>query len=247
LLKSHLTGLFWGVANADPFRRGIQQAIEQVAPDGVFVGDNLITFQRNLSFLEDVQFMNAFSKHAKTDVEKTIIWRTYILCWAAKRAMKSAGDFVECGCYKGTSARIVCDYVQLIDSDKRYYLYDLFVHTSEMPHHAQDDHGDDLYGKVRHRFSGLERVYVTQGSLPEVLQDVAPEKIALLHIDLNNAAAEIGVLEKLFERVVPGGTIILDDYGWRYYREQKDVADLFFAEKEYTVLELPTGQGLIIK
>jgi len=246
-LKSYLSGVFWGVANADRFRRGIQQVVDQVAPKGVFVGDNLLTFHKNLSFLDDAPFMSAFGRHAQTDVEKTIIWRTHVLCWAAKRAMKMAGDFVECGCYKGTSARIIHDYVDFGNSDKHYYLYDLFVHTPEMPHHAHEEHGEDLYDRVRDRFAGLERVHVTQGSLPDVLQEVAPENISLLHIDLNNAAAEIGVLRHLFDRVVPGGSIVLDDYGWQFYREQKEVEDSFFAERDCSILELPTGQGLVIK
>jgi O-methyltransferase len=247
LLKSYLTGLFWGVADSDPFCRGIQQALDQVAPEGIFIGDNLLTFQKNLGFLENTSFMSAFDRHAQTDAEKTIIWRTHVLCWAAKRAMRMPGDFVECGCYRGTTARIIHDYVGFATSDKHYYLYDLFVHTPDMPHHAHEDHGEDLYDKVRDRFSGLDRVHVTQGSLPEVLQEIAPEKISLLHLDLNNAPAEIWVLHDLFDRVVPGGSIILDDYGWRFYRAQMEAEDAFFEEKGYSVLELPTGQGLVIK
>lgn len=47
--------------------------------------------------------------------------------------------------------------------------------------------------------------------------------------------------------MVPGGLIVLDDYGWLGYRAQKEAEDAFFAERSYMVLELPTGQGLIVK
>jgi O-methyltransferase len=54
-------------------------------------------------------------------------------------------------------------------------------------------------------------------------------------------------LEILFERVVAGGLIVLDDYGWLYYRDQKKAHDDFFAAHGLRVMELPTGQGLVLK
>ena len=50
-----------------------------------------------------------------------------------------------------------------------------------------------------------------------------------------------------FDRVVSGGIIILDDYEWSSYREQKQKEDQWFDEKQYRIFPLPTGQGLIIK
>lgn len=246
-LNNYLKNVFWGPSDPGKFAEGIQHVINYLPPKGVFAGDNIFTFCKNLSFLEDTRFMEAFSKHVETDIEKAIIWRTHVLCWAAKRMMRVEGDFVECACYKGISARIICDYVDLGKSEKHFYLYDLFEHSPEMAHHAMDEHSDNLYETVKNRFSDLDRVHVTKGFLPDVLEAVAPEKIALLHIDLNNAPAELGVLKYLFDRVSPGGIIILDDYGWLAYRAQKDAEDPFFAEHGYTVLELPTGQGLVLK
>ena len=108
-------------------------------------------------------------------------------------------------------------------------------------------HGKDLYAEVRDRFADLANVTVTQGRVPEILDDIAPETIAFLHLDLNDAKPEMAALTTLFDRVSPGGTIVLDDYGWFAYRAQKEAEDPFFAARGYSVLELPTGQGLVIK
>jgi hypothetical protein len=51
----------------------------------------------------------------------------------------------------------------------------------------------------------------------------------------------------LFERISPGGLLILDDYGWKNYPGQKESADRFARSKRHAILELPTGQGLLIK
>jgi O-methyltransferase len=74
-----------------------------------------------------------------------------------------------------------------------------------------------------------------------------PSHIAFLHVDLNSPAAEVGVLEILFDRVVPGGMVVFDDYGWHIFHKQRLAEDRFMAERGHAILELPTGQGLVVK
>ena len=84
--------------------------------------------------------------------------------------------------------------------------------------------------------------------LPESFNGNCPEKIAYLHIDLNSAKYEVEVLKVLFDKIVPGGILILDDYEWAgIYRTQKIAEDTWFDERQYRVMPLPTGQGLLIK
>jgi O-methyltransferase len=40
---------------------------------------------------------------------------------------------------------------------------------------------------------------------------------------------------------------VFDDYGWTGYRDQKAAADAFMRANALAVLELPTGQGLVVK
>ncbi|ATE64041.1 hypothetical protein COO09_21410 [Rhizorhabdus dicambivorans] len=241
--------MFFGVRDWKQFIGGINTAIKSLKSGaGLFTGDNLITFGKSLSFMTDERFMAAFKAHATTDIEKGIIWRIATVAWGAANGMRLEGDFVECACYKGITARIVCDYVDFgSQSDRRYFLYDLFEHDSAMPHHHMPEHSQTLYQEVRQRFADLPNVTVTQGRVPESLSKVSPEKIAFLHLDLNNADAEIGALELLFDRMVPGAIMVLDDYGWLAYRAQKHAEDDWLGRRGYKVLELPTGQGLVIK
>lgn len=243
-----LSSIFFGVKNPELIQ-GIRLAVNNTAPDGIYAGDNLFTIGRNLGFLENPAFINACMAHTETDIERAVLWRIYVLAWVAKSVLsrKIPGDFVECACYKGTSARIICDYVDFAKSDRKYYLYDLFEHDESMAHHSMPEHGNSLFDRVKSRFSGFPNVVVTKGFVPQVLDEISPETISFMHIDLNNAAAEIGALERLFERLSPGGILVLDDYGWRVYRQQKLAEDPWLASRGYEVLELPTGQGLVIK
>ena len=99
---------------------------------------------------------------------------------------------------------------------------------------------------MRRRFADKPNVVVTPGSVPESLVN-APDKIAFLHIDMNGAAAEVAALEALFERLVPGALVVLDDYGWLVFQEQQQAELAWFEARGLPVLELPTGQGLVMR
>lgn len=248
-MGNYLAKGFYGLTNPDGFVSGIYQVVNSLAmQEGIYTGDNLFTYNKNLSFLDDEALMKAFNTHVTSDEEKSALWRISTVLWGARNGLRLEGDFVECACYKGTTARVVCDAVKFAgQSTRHYYLYDLFDHDPAMPHHAMQEHSRKLFGEVKARFTDCPNVTVTQGKVPEVLAEVAPEKIAFMHLDLNNAEAEIGALEVLFERMVPGAVLVLDDYGWQAYRAQKLAEDPWFEQRGFRVLELPTGQGLVIK
>lgn len=114
--------------------------------------------------------------------------------------------------------------------------------------HAFPGQKEGFFEKVQKRFDGYSQVRLIKGLLPEALIGNSPEKIAYLHIDLNNVEGEIAVLQSLFDRVVPGGIVILDDYEWAgTYRPQKKAEDQWFDDRSYRVTPLPTGQGFLIK
>lgn len=246
-MKSHLVGVFHGVIDNQAFGGAIQTALNLVPGKQCFVGDNLFTIGRNLGFLDDAKLMASFNTHAETDVEKSLLWRYNVLCWAAQRARQIEGDMVECACFKGTSARIVADYVDLNASEKSFYLYDLFEHDEDIPDCTAPEHGSGLYDQVTARFAQFPKAHVIKGKVPAVLHEQAPEKIAYLHLDLNDAPAEIAALEFLWDRITPGASIVLDDFGWQAYHQQHTAEVAWFAERGYLALEMPTGQGLVIK
>ncbi|HEV7385676.1 MAG TPA: TylF/MycF/NovP-related O-methyltransferase, partial [Phenylobacterium sp.] len=101
--------------------------------------------------------------------------------------------------------------------------------------------------EVRARFAHFPNIEVHQGRVPEALADGCPEKIAFMHIDLNNSTAEIAALNILYDRISPGGIIILDDFGWASAHLQNEIETAWFAERGLRVLTLPTGQGLFRK
>jgi hypothetical protein len=236
---------FWGLADPKAFARNVEGLVEASRiKGGWFTGDNLIAFGRTLGFLGDTRFIEAWNAHAQTNQERGILWRSVVVCWAARQALRREGDLVECGCYKGTTPRILLDAVDV--GERQFFLYDLFEHDPSMPHHAMPEHGPDLFEFVTRRFEAFANVHVIQGSVPDSFAQGLPERIAFAHIDMNNAPAELGALEALESRLVPGAVIVLDDYGALPYRAQHVAEKAWFADRGIPVLELPTSQGLAI-
>jgi O-methyltransferase len=212
-----------------------------------FIADNLITYGHTRGFLVEPRFVAAVLASRPEPIERAIVWRSHTLCWAAESVSALPGDFVECGTYQGYSAEVLMRFTNGLPC-RRFWLYDLFDPSGGAGEgHRMAGHAPDLAARVRARFQHWENVTVTQGKVPHILAEVAPEQIAFLHIDMNNAEAERGALEVLFDRVSPGGLIVFDDYGWTGYRAQKDSADEFMHARGLSVLELPTGQGLVVK
>lgn len=64
---------------------------------------------------------------------------------------------------------------------------------------------------------------------------------------MNGIEPERHALEFFYEKMVPGGVIYFDDYGWPGYVELKRMIDNFFRDKPENILYMPTGQGIVIK
>ena len=249
------------------FVNTIVQGVLQKQHRSVFWGDRLLTLDKTAGFLEDPGFLNPYQQIKESHIYDQysgpdgVAWRLNTLVWAAKCALHLPGDFVECGVFKGDFSWVIATSVDFANIDKTLYLYDTFAGFSpkysspdDFPlnpnflQFAQEVYAiPDLFRKVKERFQSVPNVKVIQGVLPEVLEETAPDRIAFMHIDLNSPAAEVGTLEVLFDRIVPGGMVVFDDYGWLEYVKQKRAEDAFADQRGYSILELPTGQGVLVK
>ena len=251
---------------ANVFDRVLRELV-QPYHESVFWGDRLLTLDKSVAFRNDEGFRTALqladSSTGRNQYESPdgIGWRYHTLIWAARACLALPGDYVECGVYRGDMTWMITQSVDIGGAGKTFYLYDTFSgfdprYSSEAdfpdaPHlyaFAQNEYGaPDIESGVRHRFSGKDYIVVTKGVVPDVLHQLAPDRIAFLHLDMNSPRAEAAALEVLFDRITPGGIVVFDDYGWKVFQKQKEAADRFMAARGQVILELPTGQGLMIR
>lgn len=246
-IKNFFSPVFWATNDPEHVLTRMRRLVERVNP-GYHFADNFFTWGRNNSMLDDSEFMSAWKNNAQNGSDETIIWRRYVLACAAYHCVQLDGDFVECGAYTGSGVKTVVDYLGGSAFPKTFWAYDLFEHSEDMLHIAMPEHGKGLFEKTIQRFRDYPQVKIIKGLIPDIFADQSPDKICYLHIDLNEAPAELSALDALFDKVVPGGIIILDDYEWAGpYRVQKLKEDPWFDSRGYKVMPIPTGQGLVIK
>lgn len=219
-----------------------------------FSADNLLALWRIIAFARDDAFMTAFREYAEDSGDEAKLWKVHTYCWACQSASAIDGDFVECGVFRGLYSATMARYLEFSRSDRRLYLYDTFEGIPEAGSTEIErrfnivyDEEKDLYARVIERFAEFTNVEVVKGVVPEVLDDIAPDHIAFLHVDLNASAAETAALDKLFDRVTDGGIVLLDDYGRGEQISVFKAHSEWFSDRNYPILEIPTGQGLIIK
>lgn len=217
--------------------------------------DGLATCTR-CDFMQDERFMRAYNLAVAQGlhVRKDIHWRVYTACWAAATARHLGGDFVECGVFKGFVSRIVMEYIGFRDLPQKFYLLDTFeglVGNCLTNAERQQGRTAGGYGVsfdfVKQVFAGFPNAVLVKGMVPDTLSQIASDKIAYVHLDMNCMAPEVAAAEYLWPRMAKAGMILLDDYGWRGFEEQKRGFDTFARERDVEVLSLPTGQGLIVK
>lgn len=227
-----------------------------------YSNDLLYTFH-NSDFLKDPLFIESYELGKNTDggtllKNYDIQWRIHVLCWAAKHAMHLDGDFVDCGVHTGIFARAVMHYTSFQQTNKKYYLLDTFNGLDKkyssnkefernylMGYDKEDS--DLLYKQVTNTFKEFN-VKIIRGAVPETLVEVDSDKICYLSIDMNCVYPEVATLEYFWDKMVKGGVIILDDYGYaNSTNDQKQAHDTFALSKGIQILTLPTCQGLIIK
>jgi O-methyltransferase len=139
------------------------------------------------------------------------------------------GDIVECGVWNGGSAALMavsCQQDETWFERRSFWLFDSF---EGLPRPGEEDGiwARDFYfegmckgntEKVREIFGKLDvpmaRVHIVPGWFDSTLGTAAIKHIALLHIDADWYDSVKVVLETLYDRVVPGGFVVLDDYGY---------------------------------
>ncbi len=77
-----------------------------------------------------------------------------------------------------------------------------------------------------------------QETVPKYLQENPSLRISLLHIDVDlYAPASIG-LQHLWQRVVPGGVVLIDGYGNSPWEGESRAVDEFFADRKVRIQRL---------
>jgi O-methyltransferase len=162
------------------------------------------------------------------------------------------GDLVECGVWRGGSVMLMAAALLLRGrTDRTIWLYDTFDGVtqpsvedvqemtgrpaSEILAERERSSDDPFWGvaaraqvenNLRRTGYPMDRFRLVPGDVLATIPAEAPAGIALLRLDTDWYASTRHELEHLYPRLVRGGVLIVDDYG--YWRGSRKATDEYF-------------------
>lgn len=225
--------------------------------NSVLIGRGNITDNFPSDFTEEEKSNIAFIK----GLSMTSIERQVSLIRAIDYIVKShiEGDIVECGVWKGGSMMLIAKrLLQLNDHKRNLFLFDTFEGMSE-PNEEDVNSVDNktaqellakenkfdgnnvwCYSSLDEVKSNLkktnypeEKLFYFKGKVEETLPEPSIGKIALLRLDTDWYESTMHELEALYDKLVEGGVLIIDDYG--HWSGSKKAVDEFIEKRKLRI------------
>ena len=183
------------------------------------------------------------------------------------------GDYVECGVWKGGNLilfkKFLEDEYNSNNKKIKIFAYDTFEGMTEPDENDIDllnnynassilkksKKNSHIWGicsltqvkKNLCELTNIDNINFINGPVEETLEDESnlPEKISLLRLDTDWYSSTKIELEKLYDKVLPGGIVIIDDYG--HWGGSKKATDEFFSNKFVWLHYVDYSCRLIIK
>jgi hypothetical protein len=173
------------------------------------------------------------------------------------------GAIVECGCFRGLSSWMIC---QTLNEEfgpfdgTGFHIFDSFEGLSVPA--AEDALTPDTKDRarlavmmvpggfacseedVRRNLAAFPGIRYRRGWLPQSLEGEEERHYRFIHLDVDLYEPTLGALEYFYPRLVPGGLILSDDYGWPGGRK---AFDEFCARHQIELQILPNNQALLRK
>jgi hypothetical protein len=240
----------WLIAGTSAQRRRVRQELARIA--AATFGDFPISEDHKL-WRDDKTFFDDFNRMSPENPYSQD--RKWTLREYVKFNNALPGDLAECGCYVGTSAFFIAQ----ASTHGKLYLFDSFqglsapdatdknIAESVMP---WTEGGGDLTASeatLRHNLARYDTIEVFPGWIPERFAEVADHEFRLVHIDVDLYQPTRDSLNFFYPRLVKGGVIVMDDYGFKTCPGATRAADELAASQGIEILHLATGQGVIMK
>lgn len=176
-----------------------------------------------------------------------------------KRIVHLPGDVIELGVFRGSSLIRWATFRDLLETNysRQIYAFDLF---GDFPKEgiASDvdqkeiDAFEALCGKAL-SIEELKMIFERKGldqhlhlikgdvreSLPALFSKQPGMRLSLVHLDIDVYEPTLAALEVCWDRMVPGGLVLFDDYS--FWEGATRAFDDFFGSKNVSIQKLPTA------
>jgi O-methyltransferase len=173
--------------------------------------------------------------------------RKYLLRSLLALVAELPGDTAEAGVYRGASSWLICE--ALAGAGKTHHAFDSFEGLSAP---GAWDHGwraGELRGDEASVRALLEPygARVHKGWIPASFDGSEVQDLCFAHVDVDLYEPTVESMRFFYPRLVPGGMILCDDYGFTTCAGARRAIDEFMTGRSEPLIHLPTGQALMVK
>jgi Macrocin-O-methyltransferase (TylF) len=177
--------------------------------------------------------------------------RLYALLLNVSQVMQEGipGDFAELGVYRGNSAAVLVRYARRFG--RTVFLFDTYQGFAQndltgVDEEKQPTFGDTSLGLVQRKL-GTDSVVYVAGYFPDtVTKDIADRRYAIVHLDCDLYAPIKAGIAFFYERLSPGGIIIIHDYANPCWEGTKRAVDEFLPHIAESLVLIPDKSGTAI-
>jgi O-methyltransferase len=196
----------------------------------------------------------AFEQEYRAVRQHTLVSRDrcHLLWQTLRQALRQPGDVVECGVFRGGTALLAARAIAAsAPQGRQLHLFDSFQGFGQSVSGEESFRPGELartsQEHVRALLADHPGVRLHAGFIPETFEGLDLGPVAWAHVDLDVEVATRAAIGYLYPRLVPGGFLVFDDYGFPSCAGARRAVDEAFADRPEVPLCLPTGQALICK
>jgi O-methyltransferase len=204
--------------------------------------------------LQEVEFLNLY--RACKAFTLTSVERMYALYQATRFISETGidGDFVECGVWRGGSSMLVAMTLHACGDEARtLWLYDTYAGMTQPGPEDIDLTGrtalvrmpengelwacspiDDVRANMERSGYPVDQFRFVRGPVEETIPASVPSRIALLRLDTDWYASTYHEMRHLYPLLIPGGVLIVDDYG--HWQGARLAVDQFLSEQGISLM-----------
>lgn len=211
------------------------------------------------------KLINKCLQYSMTNFER--MW-SLIQSFHHVRQESLVGDFVECGVWKGGNIILLKKLIEKFNFKKNIYGFDTFEGMVDpsfydvnynnksakkmFDEHKKKDIGfamcslDDVKRNIK-KNTKTDNIFLIKGKVENTLKikKKLPKKISILRLDTDFYESTKIELEILFPRLVKGGVLIVDDYG--FWKGAKKAVDEYFCDYRQFMHYVDHSCRLLIK
>lgn len=173
--------------------------------------------------------------------------RSFMLYQLARYANRKKGEIAEVGVFKGGTGKLIAKSCP----NKIIHLFDTFSGLPKgdpsIEHFEEGGFSETSFESVQEFFKDCDNVVFHPGFFPDTADAIKDKSFCLVYIDADIYQSIKDCLEFFYDKMVLGGIMLFDDYGWERCPGVKKAMTEFLIDKDEVPIMTARYQCMLIK